>query len=99
MVNVVVKGIGSYRDVIQAPKITLEVPVPSGGAPTVFTALDVLNSRYGGGHYKNLLKKDGDLDAWSRVLLNGQDIRFLDKEKLFIKEDDHILIMSVLAGG
>lgn len=99
MVNVIVKGIGSYRDVIQEPKIILEVPVPAGGIPTVFCALNALDARYEGGIYKNLLKKDGTLDDWSRVLLNGQDIRFLDEEKLVIKEDDHILIMSVLAGG
>ncbi len=48
---------------------------------------------------KHLYGDDGRLRAFVNVYLNDEDIRYLDKEKTQVKENDTISIVPSIAGG
>jgi len=92
-------GVGIFREILQRSKMPLEIKPVAGNPVTVFTVLETLDVLYEGQFAKELYLEDGKLNLWTRIMLNGRDIRFLDEDKLFVYEGDTILISSVMAGG
>ena len=99
MIQVQVKGVGFYRDIFKQGSLTVTIPFSDNNPPTVFTVLKKLDKLYEGEVGKELYLGDGTITDWSRVLLNGRDIRFLTEDKLYIENNDSLILMSVLAGG
>jgi molybdopterin converting factor small subunit len=46
-----------------------------------------------------IYQNETDLQQYLSIYLNGKDIRFLNKQKLNVTENDKIEIIAALAGG
>jgi len=67
-------------------------------AKTVGDALSQLTSDYA--DLKNhLFTEDGKLRTFVNIYLNDEDIRYLDKDKTPLRENDIISIVPSIAGG
>lgn len=99
MITVEIIGIGIFREILQKSKITLDIEPVEGKPVTVYTVLETLDRMYAGQFAKELKLEDGTPNLWTRIMLNGRDIRFLDEDKLFVHDNDSVLISSVMAGG
>lgn len=88
---------GFFRMLIGRSKLEYTVNQPEKA--NIYDVLHQLTQDYGGEMYQLLFLEDGTLDDWSRVILNGRDIRFTPEEEQFLSEGDHLLIMSISAGG
>ncbi len=97
IIKITVRAVGVLRDIFGKRSIDLEVYAED--APTVFNALSELDILYDGKLNKMIFNQDNTLNEWSRVMLNGRDVRFLDKESLYLKDGDIILLMPQLGGG
>lgn len=89
---------GFFREVIGKSKFCIEVDTDKTRI-SVYSVLDQLCEEYGDPLRKLLYLEDGSIDDWIRVMINGRDIRFLDKEARTLDESDKLLIMSISAGG
>lgn len=92
-------GVGVFREILQKSKMPFKIEPAAGNPVTVYTVLEALDILYDGQFAKELYLQDGKPNLWTRIMLNGRDIRFLDEDKLFVHEGDTILISSVMAGG
>lgn len=92
-------GVGIFREIMQKTKMPLEIEPVTGMPVTVDTVLEALDILYDGQFTKELQLEDGKPNLWTRIMLNGRDVRFLDEDKLFVNDCDTILISSVMAGG
>ncbi|AMP20020.1 hypothetical protein AZF37_01455 [endosymbiont 'TC1' of Trimyema compressum] len=86
MIQIEVKGVGFYRDIFKKGHLTIDIPFSENNTPTVFTVLKILDELYKGEVGKELYLEDGTITDWSRILLNGRDIRFLAGDKLYVKK-------------
>lgn len=100
--TVEVIGVGVFRQILGKSKMPFTFQPPEGTEEqgvAVHTVLDALDDHYQGQISKELYLDNGEENLWTRVLLNGRDIRFLEKEKLFLCQGDSVFLSSVLAGG
>lgn len=97
--NVEIIGVGVFRQILGTSKMPFAFHPPEEEYVHVHVALEALNRHYDGKINKELYLEDGRENLWTRVLLNGRDIRFLEKEKQVIREGDSLYLSSVLAGG
>ena len=67
-------------------------------APTVGEALSQLTSRHPDLR-RHLYTDDGRLRAFVNVYLNDEDIRYLQKEKTPLNDNDTLSIVPSIAGG
>ncbi|MEK6756267.1 MAG: MoaD/ThiS family protein [Bacteroidota bacterium] len=65
---------------------------------TVHEVLEKLFSHYSG-LKRHLLTDDGKLRSFVNIYLNDEDIRFLQKERTPVKENDVLSIIPSIAGG
>lgn len=92
-------GVGVFRQIMGKSKIPLEIASVDRNTVTVHIVLEKLDTLYDGQFAKELYLEDGTPNLWTRIMLNGRDIRFLGEDKLFVQDGDAILISSVMAGG
>jgi molybdopterin converting factor small subunit len=92
-------GVGIFRQIMKKAKLPLEIETGSESALPVHMVLETLDALYDGQFAKELYLKEGKPNLWTRVMLNGRDIRFLDEAKLFVHDGDTLLISSVMGGG
>jgi len=88
-----------FREIMQVGKTTMQFEKKLYPNLSINIVVDVLDCKYAGRIKKELFLQDGSRNEWTRIILNGRDIRFLHQEKLTIKDGDIILFSSVLAGG
>jgi molybdopterin converting factor small subunit len=67
-------------------------------AKTVAEALGAIIARYGDLR-KHLYTDEGKLRSFVNIYVGDEDIRFLEKEKTPLKDDDVISIVPSIAGG
>lgn len=92
-------GVGIFREILQKSRMPLNIEAVAEKPVTVYTVMEILDALYDGQFAKELYLEDGKPNLWTRIMLNGRDVRFLDEDKLFVHEGDTILISSVMAGG
>jgi len=97
-------GVGVFREIMNTGKISIEIQAnnkkkASDNQVTVYDVLRKLDEMYKGKFAKELYLEDGSRNPWNRIMLNGWDIQFLDEDKLYINDNDTIMISSALAGG
>lgn len=97
--KIIIIGVGQFRQIMKAGKISVDIPSNDENPPTVYTVLHTIDAMYGGQFAKELYLEDGSENLWTRIMLNGRDIRFLDQSRLFIKDGDTVLVSTVMAGG
>jgi len=98
VLNIEIISIGVFREILKERKINISMNF-SNSAPHIFQVIEKLDTSYSGLITKELYLDDGTLNPWTRILLNGYDIRFLDEPKPLVHDGDTILFSSVLAGG
>lgn len=77
---------------------SLEFTVPKGS--TVRDTLLAMSKKWGEKLSSLMFSPDGSLLPYIRVMVNGQDLEFLEnKIETFMKEGDEILILPPVAGG
>ena len=67
-------------------------------AKTVAEALSTLTSRYGDLR-RHLFTDEGKIRSFVNVYLNDEDIRYLQKERTPLKDNDVLSIVPSIAGG
>lgn len=93
-------GVGVFSEIMQGAKMSLRLDPSTEGSTSVDVVLKTLDAMYGGRFFKELyLAGDGSPNPWTRVMLNGRDVRFLPEDKLTVRDGDSVLISSALAGG
>jgi len=99
MITIQIIAVGVFREIMQVGKTTMQFEKKLYPNLTINTVVDVLDRKYAGRFKKELFLQDGSRNEWTRIILNGRDIRFLPREKLTVNDGDIILFSSVLAGG
>lgn len=92
-------GVGVFSEIMQGSKMALHLDPSTEGFTSVDVVLKTLDDMYGGRLFKELYLEDGSPNLWTRVMLNGRDVRFLLEDKLTVRDGDSVLISSALAGG
>ncbi len=77
---------------------TEQQPAMSLAGTTVGDVLSELTTRYPS-LYRHLYNDDGKLRSYVNVYVNGQDIRYLQKEQTRVEENDTVSIIPSIAGG
>lgn len=88
-------SVGVFREITGKSNFVLEIP---DTVQTVHEAIDYLDMAYDNRIKQELYLPDGTCNMWTRVLLNGRDIRFLDPLPN-ITHGDTLFISPVMAGG
>ncbi|QQK06866.1 MoaD/ThiS family protein [Miniphocaeibacter halophilus] len=100
MLEIKVRLIGLYRKIANSPEIVVEIEEETLGKPTtIYDLLKKISSYYGEEMESLLYTETGEVDDWSRIMINGKDIRFIEESEKILKPGDFVHIFSMAAGG
>lgn len=95
MIKVQVRFASYLQDITGAKEITWRLKEEM----KVMQLMEDLIDYYGEELKYSIYEKDGTQKPQVRIMLNGRDIRFLEKEELILYDGDIVLILPALAGG
>lgn len=94
-IKIRVRSILSIRDILGKGEV--EVSLSEGG--TLRDLLDLMIEKCGAKLASQILDAEGRVLRHTRVMINGQDIAFLNGLDTRLRERDEVLILPPVAGG
>lgn len=91
-------GVGEFRTIMNAGKMDISIETINEKPLTVYDFIKILDEKFEDQFTKLLFLEDGNINHWTRVMINGRDIRFMDEE-LYLNDGDSVLFSTALAGG
>lgn len=91
-------GVGEFRTIMNTGKMNISIENISEKPVTVYNLISKLDEMFEDQFTKQLYLEDGSINHWTRVMINGRDIRFMDGE-IYLNDGDTVLFSTTLAGG
>ena len=99
MLTINIRLVGLYRRIANTPDLTIEIASITDNHPTdIYDLIKTLCMEYKDME-ELIYSEPNKIDDWSRIMLNGKDIRFLIDEAKILKDGDNVHIFSMAAGG
>ena len=94
-IQIQVRTILTLKKILGKGEIEMTIPSRSN----LKDVLESMVKTYGEELKSNLFNSDGNILLHIRLMINGQDIAFLNKMKTVLEDGDEILILPPVAGG
>lgn len=94
-VKITVRSILSIKDILGSREI--EMPVMEGC--TLGRLLEIMIGKWGENLASKIFDAKGRVLRHTRLMINGQDIAFLNGLETELKEGDEVLVLPPVAGG
>ncbi|MBW2029891.1 MAG: MoaD family protein [Deltaproteobacteria bacterium] len=94
-VKITVRSILSIKDVLGSR----EIEIRASGGCTLGQLLELMIEKWGEKLASKIFDAEGQVLRHTRLIINGQDIAFLNGMETELKEGDEVLILPPVAGG